>query len=113
MHLSLQVPLGSSVVLFLFYPLIFTVALVLFFLSPLTPLVLRTQFDVVILVSPFGLCTPMIKAQNTEKDHCLIFRKQGKKYLHAGKAQNKKLKISLLSHMSSFENTKQGLYSDN
>lgn len=95
------------VTLFLFYPLIFTVVLMVFlFLNSLALQELRFPFDVVISVSPFVLCPPMIKTQNTEQDPCLIFRKQGKKYLHAGKSQNKQLKSSLLSHISSFEHTK-------
>lgn len=110
---------GSSralclLMLFLLHPLIFTVALVFFvFLHSHPSLVLHVlwfPFGIVISVSQFGLCPPMIKTQNTEQDPFLIFRKQRKKYLHAGKTQNKQLKRSLLSHIS-FEHTKQGVYS--
>lgn len=119
MHLCLQAPPGSSV-LSCFFSFILSFSLLpwcfFVFLHSLTSLVLhalRFPFDVVISVSPFGLCPPMIKTQNTEQDPCLIFRKQGNKYLHPGKAQNKQLKSSLLSHISSFEHSKQGLYRDN
>lgn len=86
------------------------------FLHSLPSLVLhalRFPFGVAISVLPFGLCPPMIKTQNTEQAPCLIFRKQGKKYLYAGKTQNKHLKSLLLSHISSLEHTKQRLYSHN
>lgn len=114
---------GSSrvfclVMLFFFYPLIFTVALVLFCLSPPHFLLWHYMLycdSLLMLYHSFTIWSLSIydKTQNTEQDPCLICNKQGKKHLLAGKTQNKQLKRSLLSHISSFEHTKQELYTNN